>query len=286
MKKPQWITIAVALVAVIIIFFFGRTVPEKKQQVAETHSEDDGHDHGSSSDLTIDSILLIAKKQLNSEQVTRINMLENSISRGDVKDQQIKVYHQLSHFWGDSMRLFPPYAWYEAEAARLENSEKSLTFAAHLFLENLQHESNPKLIKWKAMQAKDLFERSLKINPDNDSARVGLGACYLFGNISPNPMEGIAKIREVVDKDSTNAYAQLTLVRGLIMSGQMSKAIDRLKLVNQIHPSNIEAILLLAEVNERKGDKAEAIEWYRKSLQYIPRQDVREEIEKRISNLK
>lgn len=285
-KKPQWITIAAALVAVLIIFFFGRTVPEKKQVVAETHSEDDGHDHGSSDALTIDSILLIAKKQLNSEQVTRINMLENSISRGDVKDQQIKVYHQLSHFWGDSMRLFPPYAWYEAEAARLENSEKSLTFAAHLFLENLQHESNPGLIKWEAMQAKDLFERSLKINPDNDSSRVGLGACYLFGNISPNPMEGIAKIREVVEKDSTNAYAQLTLVRGLIMSGQMSKAIERLTLVNKIHPSNIEAILLLAEVNERKGDKSEAIEWYRKSLQYIPRQDVRAEIEKRISNLK
>lgn len=286
MKKPQWITIAAALVAVLIIFFFGRTVPEKKQVVAETHSEDDGHDHGTPDELTIDSILLIAKKQLNSEQVTRINMLENSISRGDVKDQQIKVYHQLSHFWGDSMRLFPPYAWYEAEAARLENSEKSLTFAAHLFLENLQHESNPGLIKWEAMQAKDLFERSLKINPDNDSSRVGLGACYLFGNISPNPMEGIAKIREVVEKDSTNAYAQLTLVRGLIMSGQMSKAIERLELVNKIHPGNIEAILLLAEVNERKGDKAEAIEWYRKSLQYIPRQDVRAEIEKRISNLK
>lgn len=286
MKKPQWITIAAALVAVLIIFFFGRTVPEKKQVVAETHSEDDGHDHGTPDELTIDSILLIAKKQLNSEQVTRINMLENSISRGDVKDQQIKVYHQLSHFWGDSMRLFPPYAWYEAEAARLENSEKSLTFAAHLFLENLQHESNPGLIKWEAMQAKDLFERSLKINPDNDSSRVGLGACYLFGNISPNPMEGIAKIREVVEKDSTNAYAQLTLVRGLIMSGQMSKAIERLELVNKIHPGNIEAILLLAEVNERKGDKSEAIEWYRKSLQYIPRQDVRAEIEKRISNLK
>ncbi len=78
------------------------------------------------------------------------------------------------------MRFFPPYAWYEAEAARLENSEKTLTFAAHLFLENLQQEENPALAKWKALQAKDLFERSLKINPDNDSAKVGLGACLSF----------------------------------------------------------------------------------------------------------
>lgn len=285
MKKPQWITIAIALVLVVALFFFGRTVPEKKAIVAEIHSEDDGHDHGSTNDITIDSILAIAKKQLSTEQIIRINELENSISRGDVKNQQIKVYHQLSHFWGDTMRFFPPYAWYEAEAARLENSEKTLTFAAHLFLDNLQQEQNPRLVTWGAMQAKDLFERSLKINPDNDSAKVGLGAVYLFGNISTNPMEGISKIREVVEKDSTNIYAQLTLAKGSILSGQTDKAIGRLQTVNRLQPENLEAILMLAEVYERNGEKTNAVVWYKKSLNYIRRADARVEIEKRINEL-
>jgi len=286
-KKPQWITVGIAVLLIVTIFLFGRTVPTKKNIVASTeHSENDGHDHGTSTDFSIDSILGIAKKQLSSEQVTRLSLLENSISRGDVKAQQLKVYHQLSHFWGDSMRFFPPYAWYEAEAARLENSEKSLTFAAHLFLENLQQEENAGLVKWEALQAKDLFERSLKINPDNDSAKVGLGACYLFGNISTNPMEGIAKIREVVEKDSTNTYAQLTLVKGSLLSGQIDKAIARLQTVNRLHPENIEAILMLAEVYERKGDKAIAADWYSKGLQYIKRTDLRAELEKRIAELK
>ena len=286
MKKPQWITVGIAALLIISIFLFGRTVPNKKNITVATHQENDGHDHSSSSDISIDSILTIAKKQLSTEQVTRLSMLENSISRGDVKEQQLKVYHQLSHFWGDSMRFFPPYAWYEAEAARLENSEKSLTFAAHLFLENLQQEQNPELMRWEALQAKDLFERSLKINPDNDSTKVGLGACYLFGNISTNPMEGIAKIREVVEKDSTNTYAQLTLVKGSLISGQTDKAISRLQTVNRLQPENIEAILLLAEVYERKGDKGIAAEWYKKSLEYIKRSDARAEIEKRIAELK
>ena len=100
------------------------------------------------------------------------------------------------------------------------------------------------------MQAKDLFERSLKINPDNDSAKVGIGACYLFGNISAAPMEGILKIREVVEKDSTNLYAQMMLVRGSLLSGQYDKAISRLETVNRIKPDDIDAILLLAEVYE------------------------------------
>ena len=285
MKKPQWITIGIAILLVIGIFLFGRTTPNKKNIVAAAHTENDGHDHGNQAAISIDSILAIAKKQLTPVQVTRLSMLENSISRGDVKEQQLKVYHQLSHFWGDSMRLFAPYAWYEAEAARLENSEKTLTFAAQLFLDNLQQEQNPGLVKWEAEQAKDLFERSLKINPDNDSSKVGLGACYLFGNISANPMEGLGKIMEVVNKDSTNIYAQMTLVKGSILSGQIDKAINRLSTVHRLQPDNIEAILMLAEVYERKGDKKIAADWYKKSLQYIPRPDVRTEIEKRITEL-
>ena len=77
--------------------------------------------------------------------------------------------------------------------------------------------------QWKALQAKDLFERSLKINPDNDSAKVGLGACYLFGDISATPMEGILKIREVVEKDSTNIYAQMMLVGVHLIPGNTIK---------------------------------------------------------------
>ena len=283
MKKPQWITIVVAIFFVCALYLFGRTVAKKETTIS--HTEDDGHGHDSAVDISIDSILSVAKKQLSTEQVARISMLENSISRGDVKEQKIKIYNQLSHFWGDSMRFFPPYAWYEAEAARLENSEKTLTFAAHLFLETLQHEQDPRLLKWEARQAKDLFERSLKINPDNDSSKVGLGACYLFGSISPNPMEGIGKIMEVVEKDSTDAYAQITLAKGSMLSGQTDKAIARLLLVNRHHSDNIEAILLLAEIYERKNDKTAAASWYRKSLSYIKRPDAKMEIEKRINEL-
>ena len=75
-------------------------------------------------------------------------------------------------------------------------------------------ENDQTLRRWKALQAKDLFERSLKINPDNDSANIGLGACYIFGNISATPMEGILKVREVAEKDSTNIYAQNVLGQG------------------------------------------------------------------------
>lgn len=281
MKKPQWIVAGIGVGLVIALFMFGKTVPDKKI-ISPAQNQAENIEQG----ISVDSLITAAKKQLTEDQIVRLNTLENSISRGDVKDQKIRIYHQLAHFWYDTANIFDPYAWYMAEAARLENSEKNLTFAAQLFLDNLQRDDVPERRKWKALQAKDLFERSLKLNPANDSAQIGLGACYIFGGISPMPMEGILKVKAVADRDSTNVYAQLTLAKGSIISGQYDKAISRLETVNRIEPDNIDALLLMADVYESTGDKKNAIDWYQKSLDHAHRQDLKTEIEKRISELK
>ena len=279
MNKAQWITIGIGVLIVAALFLFGRTGPYKSGISKNFQSTPQ-------SELSADSILFHAKEILNPAQIQWMNDLEQSVIRGDVKKQKLDVFHQLAHFWKDSARIFEPYAWYEAEAARLENSEKSLTFAAHLILENLRNEESDQLKRWKALQAKDLFERSLRINDKNDSTIVGLGACYIFGNIADNPMEGILKVRQVVEKDSTNIYAQMVLGQGSLMSGQYDRAIDRFEKVLALQPVNLEAILLMAEVFERKEDKANAIKWYSKALPLALNPAMRSALEKRINELK
>jgi len=278
-NKVRWITIAIGVLIVAGLFRFGRTGPYKSEITKTVQSI-------TPSELTTDSILFHVKETLNPAQIQWMNDLEQSVIRGDVKKQKLDVFHQLAHFWRDSARIFEPYAWYEAEAARLENSEKSLTFAAHLFLENLRNEENDRLKKWKALQAKDLFERSLRINDKNDSTIVGLGACYIFGNVADNPMEGILKVRQVVERDSTNIFAQLVLGHGSLISGQYDRAIDRFGKVLTIHPQNLEAVLMMAEVYERKEDKANAIKWYSKALPLAPNPNMKIALKKRIEELK
>jgi len=281
-KKPQWITIGVAIILTLTIYVFGRTVAKRDNSSAQAAI---ANANMMKQAMSTDSVLAMARQKLSPEQAARLTSLENSVTRGNVKDQQLSVYNQLSQFWGDTMRIFQPYAWYKAEAARLENSEKSLTFAARLFLEYLQQEPSAELRQWEALQAKDLFERSLRINPRNDSARVGIGACYLFGNISPMPMEGITKIREVLQDDSTNVYAHMTLVKGSLMSGQFDKAVERLATVNRLQPDNVEAILLTADTYEQMKENKKAAEWYTKSLPLIPREEIKQEVQKRIEEL-
>ena len=279
MRKPQWIAAAIAIALVIVLYatttsqIFGNNVKEIKEAV-----------NSQASGITIDSILSVAKKNLSPTQEDRLNFLEKSISRGDVHNQKIHVYHQLARFWADSAKAFEPYAWYTAEVARLENSEKSLTFAAHLFLENLKSQESPSIKQWEALQAKDLFERSLKINPANDSSKVGLGIVYLYGGIGM-PMEGIKKIREVAEEHPDNLYAQMTLGHAAVTSGQFDKAAERFEKVLRLEPNNLEAILSLADAYEQSGDKAKAIAWYKKSIPVIQISALKEEVEKRITEL-
>ncbi|MCH5715289.1 tetratricopeptide repeat protein [Niabella hibiscisoli] len=291
MKKPQYITIFVAIAALGLLWAFGSIKPEAKANSHEGHQ----HEHAdqpaagsvSTSSFSIDSALSAAKGTLLPAGAARLNSLESTIAKSPDQGQKLKAFNELSLYWKDSVKAFIPYAWYVAEGARLENSEKNLNFAGHLFLNNLQHVDNGEMAKWMALQAKDLFERSLKLNPDNDSAKVGLGSTYMFGGISNAPMEGIAKIREVVTKDSTNLYAQMTLAMGSLMSGQTDKAKERLETITRLDSKNLQALLLLADIYEKQDKKQDAIAYYQKALPLATEHtEMRAELQKRIDALK
>ncbi|MEO0066845.1 MAG: hypothetical protein RI983_2171 [Bacteroidota bacterium] len=285
MKKQQYVLSALALLLCLALYFGGKTVPDKS---AVTHSEGDGHDHSADAPQKIDlnTLLNAAKDNITPSQAQRLTALENSVTRGDVKDQQIHAYHEIARFWLDSARKFDLYAYYTSEAAKLENSEKSLTFAARLFLDRLMMSGDPAMQNWLANNAKVLLENALKINPANDSSSIGLGACYLFGNISSNPMEGITLIKKVVDRNPENIYGQMMLALGGKKSGQYDKAIERFLLIVKKEPDNIEAIFHIAECYDLKGDKANAIVYYEKARDLVKIPQAKEELSNRIIELK
>ncbi|MBC7850182.1 MAG: tetratricopeptide repeat protein [Chitinophagaceae bacterium] len=284
MKKQQIILIGGGVLLFCFVYFFGRTVPPKSKVTAKTQqaASPSAHEHS----VDINTILTSSKQELTVEQQAYINQLETAVVRGDVKEQQIKVYKQIAAFWRDTAHLLLPYAYYTGQASKLENSEKSLTFAAHYFLGGLRQQGNPDLKHWMAEEAKELFEKALALNPNNDSTKIGLGSCYLFGNISSNPMEGIQLIREVSERDSSNIYAQFMLGLGAMESGQFDRAVERLNKVVAAEPKNLEAVLNLAEAYERKGDKANAIKWYEAGKKFFTEKEILDEIDSRIQQLK
>lgn len=279
LKKRQLLLLCSGIILLAALYFFGNTVPPK------TVSPTQDSAGNKTAELTTTDLINAAKKNISRSQSSYLAQLENSVVRGDVKEQQIAVYKQLAHYWSDTLKHPEIAAFYLGEEAKLESSEKNLNFAARLLLGQLMAETNPAMQTWLATNAKALFEQSLKLNPASDSIKVEIGACFIFGNISSTPMEGILKIKEVVDRDSTNMYAQLLLGLGDIRSAQYDKAVERFETVIRHEPGNLQAVFNLAETFERKGNMASAIHWYREAENLINIPEAKQEIEARIKSL-
>src|SRR5271168_3834050 len=199
MKKQQILVAGTGVLLLLALYFFGNTVPTQKKPDAAASGASGSRAVKS---IGLQDILQASQARLTPVRLSYVDRLQQSVVRGDVKAQRLNAYRLLAEFWKDSVENgFLLYAYYAGEAAKLENREKSLTFAAQLFLESLRGQDNQALKSWMATNAKELFEKALELNPDNDSTKVGLGASYIFGSTSGAPtetMQGIQRILEVV----------------------------------------------------------------------------------------
>ena len=279
MKKAQWIAIIAGLILFSILYLF---VPRSNKKDLATSSEV-AVNQGVNAKSLIDG----AKTSLTADQKIALLSIENQVNTNSKTADSIKNYKALARFWAKEAQRIEPYLYYTYSAALLENTEKSLTFAAQQLVDNFTNpDAPPALQNWMASNAKVLLEKALVINPINDSAKINLGACYLFGNISDNPMQGILKVKEVVDKNPHNDYGQLILALGGKKSGQYEKAIERFLIVINDQPNNIEAMVNLAECYELTNQKAIAIQWYTKVKNLVNIPEAKMAVSKRIQELK
>ena len=244
------------------LLVFSRTGPQKKPTAPESVTDQ-------VAEFNIKQYIAEQKQKLLPLQLNYVTALENSINRGDVANQQIKVDTVLAMFWKDSAKQFEPYIYYLSEASKLENSEKTLTFAARNLEEYLRSEQDPAKRTWMADEAIVLFEKAIALNPSDKTLPVEMGACYVYGYAqagrADKAMKGILALKDIADKDSSNARANMLVGIGGVISGQYDKAIIRLTRVAKSEPDNVEAISYLADAYAGKGDKASAVQWLEKS---------------------
>jgi tetratricopeptide (TPR) repeat protein len=283
-KKQQIILASGGLVVLALLMIFGKTIEKKEKPPTETAKEN------SLPSFDITKYETEARQKLTSGQSAYLAKLENSVSRGDVKDQQFKVYNQLASFWKDSLHNHELYVFYVSKAAKLVNSEKNLTFAARQILDDLRNEGNLAIRSWKAEEAISLFEKAIEQNPTKDSLKVELASCYIFGKgmagNTEETMKGIQQLLQIVKKDSSNMEAQLALGIGGVISTQYDKAVSRLETVVKNEPMNIEALSWLADAYAAKGDKPNALKYYQITKRLVNNPVYTKEVDERIKLLK
>ena len=282
--KKQIILISAGIVLLFALFLFGRTTGNKP--LASVSKQDSS----SVKPFNVLQYIILEKAKLSTNQTLTVSKLETDLSSSTAPAQQIKANEALAAFWKDTAKSYEPYAFYLSEGSKLDNSEKNLTFAARIFLDNLRAEKDLSKLNWETTTAIDLFERALKLNPENADLKIGLGSCYIYGKgRSGNPqetMQGIQQLLSVVRKDSTNLKAQMMLGVGGLVSRQFDKSIERLNKVVTQQPQNAEAVAYLADAYAGKGDKANAVKFYNISKRLINNPHYNEEVDARIKSLK
>lgn len=278
MRKQQLYLLGGAVVLLLSLLIFGKTVNPKKEISTPAAAP-------VASSFNFNELLTKAKSTLDSNLQAKIKTLEAATNMAG-NDVKLTAFKQLASLWKDSAHLMEPYLFYTAEAAKLENSEKTLTFAAQQYVNSMLDVDEPAMQNWFATNAKVLFDKALTINPNNDSSKIGLGACYILGNISDNPMTGLKPIKDIITQQPNNLFAHYILGLGGKKSGQFAKAIEHFILLNSSEPKNVIYVLHLAECYEQSKDIANAKAYYNKAKDLIDNDQIKKEIEKRIKDLK
>ena len=227
-------------------------------------------------------IINAAKEQLAAEKRAKVITLEDELAAIRDSSQMAVGFYKLSNFWKDNKnkRLA---AYFASRAAKLENSEKKLNFAGQFFLDQLAEDTSEAMQLWDAEQAMDVYQHVLAVNPDNDTAKMGLAQGYI---ISGQPMKGVGLLKEIVAKSPDDVPANMVLGKMSVQSGQFDKALGRFETVLKTEPDNTEALYMLAVSYKETGNKTKAIALLEKCKQLVNKPEFTKDIDNYINSFK
>ncbi|MEI8278548.1 MAG: tetratricopeptide repeat protein [Bacteroidota bacterium] len=283
MRPVHYITIVAALVLLAALYWGGNTIPPAKTGNGATPPMAAGVSSAPAIiPASFDSMLSAARTQVPEHATTEISNIEKQIAAIHDSTGMAPLFTQLAQLWKQHKQLTIA-AYYVAKAAKLENSEKKLTFAAQYFLDRMSADSSERVQMWEAEQSIECFQRALQINPENDSAQIGLAKGLV---ITGQTMQGVQLLRGITQKDSNNVPANMLLGQLAIQSGQFDKAIKRFETILRVEPANAEALYSLAEAFKGKGDKAKAIELFEQCKKLVDKPEFSRDIDKYINSFR
>lgn len=287
MRATHYFAIAVGIILIALLYWGGNTVPPHVDKPAAMQGPSSGG-AGTPGPNTVkavsfDEILTASRKQLAKAAADSVAAIEKEITAISDSSRMAVVFTRLSGVWERS-KQYPVAVFYRAQAAKLENSEKSLTFAAQLFLELLEHEGERAVQLWEATEAIGCAERVLKMHPENEEAKLIMASAYIQG--TSEPMKGVQMALGIAKEKPDNVPANMLLGRMSIQSGQFEKAVKRFETVLAKEPDNKEALYFLAQAYEGTGNKQKAIELLEKCKKVVNNPEFSKEIDQHINSLK
>ena len=230
--------------------------------------------------FSLEEVSVLSKQSLTANLKKQVTDLEAALKSAS-ENEKVDLHKKLAQQWDDLNQAAPAAFYYELIAQKEPGFTPWLK-TGDKFTEAYQQTADtlmqPALVQ-KAIQA---YQEADKLQPNTPEVKTGLGIAYVSG--TPNPMQGIQLLLEVVKNDPKNVKANLNLGLFSMKSGQYEKAVDRFKTVIAQAPS-AEAWFYLASSYENMGMKSDAVGAYLKTKEIASDPNMSQFVDRKVNEL-
>ena len=252
MQKHRVLLILISLILIIALYFLPRIVVdnEKDMQIgAEKPEEAVAGDDGDGNN----DIMNLHSAEIPDEDQSRIDELRREM---DAEEEQKLVL-------ADSLaNLFSSYNQYDSAAkyydiiATEHPGKDEYERAGNAYYDAFGFAMERDIANLYSEKARYYFDLVLKEDPSRLDIKNKLAMAYIS---SPNPMQGITMLREIILEDPENEEALFNLGILAVQSGQYERGRERFKNLVSLYPQNLQAQFYLALCYYELGEKEDAI---------------------------
>jgi tetratricopeptide (TPR) repeat protein len=268
LKTTQWIAISACILLVVGIYLFADTKkpiapkPEGPMAVRDTEGQ-------KQEEPSFDWEGYMGKVKANITNQDTLKLIEGWEKNNS--EDNLKSLISLYHRRGESVAE----AHYTLQLGLVKKGDL-LVRAGDLFSATSAISSDEGLKHYLMDQSVESYKNA--VQQDSSVAnRLKLASAYMDQGTAP--MQGVAILLDVVNKDPNNADAQFLLGKFGIVSRQFDKAIVRLEKVVSLRPQNYDAVFLLAVAYSGKGDNKKAIGLLDKCSKMVDKPELKQKIE-------
>ncbi len=230
--------------------------------------------------FSLEEVSEVSKQSLTANLNKQVSDLE-AVLKSSSENEKVAVQKQLAQKWDDLNQAAPAAFYYELIA------EKEPGFSPWLktgdkFTEAYQQTTDTLMQPALVQKAIYAYQQADKLQPNTPEVKTGLGIAYVSG--TPNPMQGIQLLLEVVKNDPKNLKANLNLGLFSMKSGQYEKAVERFKTVIAQDPT-AEAWFYLGSSYENMGMKSDAIGAYLKTKEIAADPNMSQFVDRKVNEL-
>jgi len=247
MPKNLLIVSAIAAVAVIGLFLLPKSVVDNENSTEANAAEEATGIQAGEAEHSMD---------VPNEAIEELAELKEAYQNSKNSENFASFANSLIERFA-SLNQYDSAAKYAAELAEFNQSEANLQKAGDMYYEAFTFAMDADKTRRMGEQARYFYEQLLAQSPDHLDAKAKMAMTYVS---SPNPMQGILMLREVLDTDANNQMAIYNLGLLSMQSGQYDRAIDRFEKLVTLDPEHLQAQFLLgvSYFNAGKNGEAEA----------------------------